>query len=124
MTSTPLQARFTTLSSTHKQAVSLIHRLENLSTTLGQGDDARVELSEEIHILLKEMKEEMELLRVEMEQLETSGNRRRGNSVKEAERERAEVAMRKLEEDVKRCEIHFSPFPRPFFLIRPYFTQD
>jgi hypothetical protein len=106
MTSTPLQARLASLSTAHKQTISLIHRLENLPTALGQGDDARLELSAEIHLRLKEIGDEMELLRVEMEQLETSGNRRRENSAKEMERQRTEVAMRKLEEDVKRCDIH------------------
>src|SRR5436190_12605207 len=105
MTSNGLQPRLTSLFSTHKQTISLIRRLENLSTAVGQGDDARLELSAEIHLRLKEMEEEMELLRVEMEQLETSGNRRREITVKETERERTGVAMRKLEEDVKRCEI-------------------
>src|SRR5947207_1569389 len=65
MTSTPLPARLTSLSSTHKQTISLIHRLENLPTVLGQGDDARLELSAEIHLRLKEMEEQMELLRIE-----------------------------------------------------------
>ncbi len=108
MTSTPLQTRLTSLAATHKQTISLIHRLENLPTALGQGDEARLELSAEIHVRLKEIEEELELVRVEMEQLETNISRRRENSLKEIEKERAQVAMQKLEEDVKRCEISLS----------------
>lgn len=44
----------------------------------------------------------MELLRVELEQLETTRNRKRESGAREAERERVVVVIGKLEEDLKR----------------------
>lgn len=44
----------------------------------------------------------MELLRVELEQLEATWNRKRESGAKEAERERVVVVIGKLEEDLKR----------------------
>lgn len=104
MASPTLQSRLATLSTTHKQTIPLIHRLQNFSSSVGQGDDARLELSAEIHLRLKEMEEELELLRVETEQLETIGNRKRENDAKDLERERTVAMMRKLEEDLKRFD--------------------
>ncbi|KAK2801376.1 hypothetical protein FQN50_007761 [Emmonsiellopsis sp. PD_5] len=107
MASPGLQTRITSLSSTHKQTIPLIHRLQNLPATPGTGDDARLELGSEIHLRLKEMEEQMELLRVELEQLESTRNRKRENDTKEAERERAIVMIGKLEEDLKSARTQF-----------------
>ncbi|KAK2734008.1 hypothetical protein FQN55_003069 [Onygenales sp. PD_40] len=107
MASPGLQTRITSLSSTHKQTIPLIHRLQNLPAIPGTGDDARLELGSEIHLRLKEMEEQMELLRVELEQLESTRNRKRENDTKEAERERAIVMIGKLEEDLKSARTQF-----------------
>ncbi|WEW59975.1 Protein transport protein sec20 [Emydomyces testavorans] len=101
MTSSGLQHRLSSLSTAHKQTTLLIQRLQNWSTTPGQGDEARVELGAEIHLRLKEMEDEMELLRVETEQLEAGGSRKREDEDKEAERERIVTMIRKLEADAK-----------------------
>ncbi|KLJ07408.1 hypothetical protein EMPG_17138 [Blastomyces silverae] len=107
MISPGLQTRITSLSTTHKQTIPLIQRLQNLPATPGTGDDARLELGAEIHLRLKQMEEQMELLRVELEQLETSRNRKRESGVMEAERERVVVVIGKLEEDLKSARIQF-----------------
>ncbi|PGH14899.1 hypothetical protein AJ79_02762 [Helicocarpus griseus UAMH5409] len=120
MASPALESRITALSTTHKQTIPLIHRLQNLPTTPGTGDDARLELGAEIHLRLKEMEEQMELLRVELEQLDSttstrSSNWRRGDNgsgsggagTKEAERVRVVVVVGKLEEDLKSARTQF-----------------
>ncbi|OJD09968.1 hypothetical protein ACJ73_09996 [Blastomyces percursus] len=107
MISSGLQTRITSLSTTHKQTIPLIQRLQNLPSTPGTSDDARLELGAEIHLRLKEMEEQMELLRVELEQLEYSRNRKRESGVMEAERERVVVVIGKLEEDLKSARIQF-----------------
>ncbi|PGH05462.1 protein transporter SEC20 [Blastomyces parvus] len=107
MTSPGLQTRITSLSTTHKQTIPLIQRLQNLPAIPGSGDDARLELGAEIHLRLKEMEEQMELLRVELEQLETLRNRKRETGAMEAERERVVVVIGKLEEDLKSARIQF-----------------
>ena len=84
--------------------VARLRHIQRLIQDLGV-NLAGVEVIIRMNERVRKMEEEMELLRVEMEQLETSGNRRREITVKETERERTGVAMRKLEEDVKRCEI-------------------
>ncbi|EER44619.1 conserved hypothetical protein [Histoplasma capsulatum H143] len=107
MISPGLQTRINSLSTTHKQTTPLIQRLQNLPVAPGSGDDARLELGAEIHLRLKEMEEQMELLRVELEQLETTRNRKRESGAREAERERVVVVIGKLEEDLKSARIKF-----------------
>ncbi|KKZ64304.1 hypothetical protein EMCG_09688 [[Emmonsia] crescens] len=107
MISPGLQSRITSLSTSHKQTIPLIQRLQNLPAAPGTGDDARLELGAEIHLRLKEMEEQMELLRVELEQLEATWNRKRESGAKEAERERVVVVIGKLEEDLKSARIQF-----------------
>ncbi|EER25874.1 hypothetical protein D8B26_008193 [Coccidioides posadasii str. Silveira] len=102
-----LQQRLTALSVTNKQTTPLIQRLQNWSATPGQGDEARVELGTEIHLRLKEMEDEMELLRVEIDQLEAGSGRRRDNEDKEAERERIVTMARKLEVNIKSVRTQF-----------------
>ena len=93
-----LQTRLTSVSTTYKQTIPLIHRLHSWTSSPGQGDDARLELSAEIHHRLKEREEEMELLRVEVEPLESmAGNRRRESEG----REEVVAVMGRLEEDMK-----------------------
>ncbi|EAS28878.3 protein transport membrane glycoprotein Sec20 [Coccidioides immitis RS] len=102
-----LQQRLTALSVTNKQTIPLIQRLQNWSATPGQGDEARVELGTEIHLRLKEMEDEMELLGVEIDQLEAGSGRRRDNEDKEAERERIVIMARKLEVNIKSVRTQF-----------------
>ncbi|EEP82790.1 conserved hypothetical protein [Uncinocarpus reesii 1704] len=107
MSSPALQQHLTALSTTYKQTLPLIQRLEKWSDTPGQGDDARIELGAEIHLRLKEMEDEMELLRVEVDELEAGGSRKRENEDKEAERERILIMSRKLEADMKTIRTQF-----------------
>ena len=101
-----LQNRLKDLSASLGHVHPLITRLRNLTTAIGQGDEARLELSTEIHTQLKEVEEEVELVQVEIEALEpVSENRRRGpnNEEKEAERERVVSLAKRFEADLKRC---------------------
>ncbi|KAI1920656.1 Protein transport protein sec20 [Ophidiomyces ophidiicola] len=107
MTSLPLQRRLAPLSTTHRQTIPLIRRLQNWCATPGQGDEARVELGAEIHLRLKEMEDEMELLRVDIEPLEADCGRKRENEEKEMERERILTMTRKLESDMKSARTLF-----------------
>lgn len=96
-----LQTRLTSVSTTYKQTTPLIHRLQSWTSDPGQGDEARLELSAEIHHRLKEMDEEMELLRVDVEPLESTNYKRREGETKETEREEVVALMRKLDEDLR-----------------------
>ncbi|KAL1958893.1 hypothetical protein VTO42DRAFT_3446 [Malbranchea cinnamomea] len=107
MASSRLQARLTSVTTTYKQTIPLIHRLQNFTSAVGQGDEARLELSAEIHHRLKEMEAEMELLRVEIEPLESTGYWRRESETKETQREEILAVMRKLDEDLKAARSQF-----------------
>lgn len=101
-----LQARLKELSASLGQIQSLIERLQNFTASIGQGDEARVELGSEIHDRLKDAEEELELLRVEVEALDPGMDTRRKLSAaggdKEAERERIVAIAGRLSEDLKR----------------------
>lgn len=99
-----LQSRLKDLSGSLGQTHQLVDRLRNFTTSVGQGDQARVELGTEIHARLKEAEEEMELLRDEADALETgTEHRRKGmDNEKEAERERVVSLVGKLGMDLKR----------------------
>lgn len=102
MTTARLQARLSSVSSTYKQTIPLIHRLQTFTASLGQGNEARLELASEIHHRLKEIEADMELLRVEVEPLESINGYRRGASeARESEREQTVSMMRRLDEDLK-----------------------
>ncbi|BCR91253.1 putative protein transport membrane glycoprotein Sec20 [Aspergillus chevalieri] len=109
MSPTTLHSRLKDLSASLGQIHPLVNRLRNFTTAVGQGDEARLELGTEIHTLLKEAEEQMELLRVEVEALESSmENRRKGlDSEKEAEKERVVVLAGRLAEDLKRTRGDF-----------------
>jgi hypothetical protein len=82
-----------------------INRLRNFTASIGQGDEARLELGAEIHSRLKDVEDEMELLRVEVDALETTGSsKRRGGepSEREAERDRVISLAERLGNDLKR----------------------
>lgn len=102
-----LQTRLKELSTALAQIHPLVHRLRNFTTAIGQGDEARLELGAEIHARLKEAEEEMELLKVEVEALETTGagGRRKGgadSAEEDAERERVVGLAARLAEDLMR----------------------
>lgn len=105
-TTAALQARLKELSATLGQIQPLVERLRNFTASIGQEDEARVELGSEIHGRLKDAEEELELLRVEVEALDPGSDSRRKSTVasgeKEAERERVVAMAGRLSEDLKR----------------------
>jgi hypothetical protein len=106
-----LQGRLKELSSSLGQIQPLLQRLRNFTASVGQGDEARVELGAEIHNRLKDAEEELELLRVEVEALESGSDNRRKSSVasgeKEAEKERVIAMAGRLADDLKKYAISF-----------------
>ena len=99
-----LQARLKELSTSLAQIHPLVSRLRNFTTAVGQGDDARLELGAEIHSLLKEAEIQLEVLRVDVEALETApeGRRKGVDNEKELERERVVALAGRLAEDLKK----------------------
>lgn len=106
-----LSARLQPLSNAHKQTVHLIHRLSKLPATPGssslgsEAEDARLELSTEIHQSLKEQEEELEILRQEIEDQTNTASwnsrTRRRDSVRERERTDLAAEVTRLGEDQK-----------------------
>jgi protein transport protein SEC20 len=111
MTTSSLSARLTTLSDSNKAILQLVHRLSKLSFQPGSlplnsdEGDVRVELSAEIHESLKQLEEELELVRQEVEELTagTVSSARRRDSEKDRERSRLAVQVARLGEDLKQC---------------------
>lgn len=103
---TALQGRVKELSASLGQIQPLVDRLRDFTASIGQGDEARLELGGEIHSRLKEAEQELELLRVEVEALETGSDSRRKSSAvhgqKEVEKERVVSMAGRLAEDLKR----------------------
>ena len=100
-----LQGRLKELSAALDQVHLLVDRLRNFTPAIGQGDDARLELGAEIHDRLKDLEDEMELLRVETDALETLVESRRKSSIsseKEAERERVVALAHRLAAELKK----------------------
>ena len=99
-----LQARLKELSTSLAQIHPLVSRLRNFTTAVGQGDEARLELGAEIHSLLKEAEIQLEVLRVDVEALETApeGRRKGVDNEKELERERVVALAGRLAEDLKK----------------------
>lgn len=113
-TTAVLQVRLKELSASLNQIQPLVERLQNFTASIGQGDEARVELGSEIHNRLKDAEEDLELLRVEVEALDTGDSRRRTSTVggeKEAERERVVSMAGRLTEELKRS-VHFGSLSR------------
>ncbi|GAB1208883.1 hypothetical protein APSETT445_007648 [Aspergillus pseudonomiae] len=104
-----LQARLKELSTSLAQIHPLVSRLRNFTTAVGQGDEARLELGTEIHSLLKEAEIQLEVLRVDVEALETAPeSRRKGvENEKELERERVVALAGRLAEDLKKTRGDF-----------------
>ena len=115
MTIEPVSVRLQALSNTYKQTLQLIQRLQRLPSDLGSApptpkdDDARVELSAEIHQSLKDQEEELELLRQEWDDIPSPGNNRwlgeggtlRRESSREQEGDRVASQIARLGEDLK-----------------------
>lgn len=106
-----LQGRLKELSASLGQLQPLLERLRNFTASIGQGDEARLELGSEIHSQLKDAEEELELLRVEVEALDTASDSRRKTSVvngeKEAERERVNAMAGRLADELKKYVLSF-----------------
>jgi hypothetical protein len=106
-TAAALQARLKELSTTLGQIQPLVDRLRDFTASIGQGDEARLELGAEIHSQLKEAESELELLRGDIEALDTGSEGRRKLSVnggaKEAEKERVFAMAGRLADELKRC---------------------
>jgi hypothetical protein len=99
-----LQARLKELSIALAQIHPLIDRLRNFTVAIGQGDEARLELGQEIHGSLKEAEEQMEILKVEVDALETGNEsgRKGVDNAKELEKERIVSLAGRLAEEMKR----------------------
>ncbi|KAF9245472.1 hypothetical protein DTO027I6_8188 [Penicillium roqueforti] len=108
---TALQGRVKELSASLGQIQPLVDRLRDFTASIGQGDEARLELGGEIHSRLKEAEQELELLRVEVEALETGSDSRRKSSAvhgqKEVEKERVVSMAGRLAEDLMRTRGDF-----------------
>jgi hypothetical protein len=106
-----LQGRLKELSASLGQLRPLLERLRNFTASIGQGDEARLELGSEIHSQLKDAEEELELLRVDIEALDSGSDSRRkssaANGEKEAERERISAMAGRLADDLKKYFISF-----------------
>lgn len=111
MNAQALNARLTPLFESHKQIQKLITHLSKLPPQPGSSPsntdegDARVELSAEIHQSLKELEEDFELLRQEVEdQTNTSSwsaSARRRDSGREREKTDLATQVTRLGEDLK-----------------------
>ncbi|EAA63540.1 hypothetical protein AN2969.2 [Aspergillus nidulans FGSC A4] len=104
-----LQARLKELSTSVAQIHPLVSRLHNFTTAVGQGDDARLELGAVIHSRLKDAEDELELIKDDVDDLEsTTDSRRRGAGLeKETEKERVIALARRLANDLKRTRGDF-----------------
>ncbi|KAL4783524.1 P-loop containing nucleoside triphosphate hydrolase protein [Aspergillus varians] len=104
-----LQSRLKELSAALAQVQPLVSRLHNFTTSVGQGDKARLELGDEIHSRLKDAEDELELLKDDVDAIEIiTDNRRKGlDSEKETEKERVVALARRLANDLKRMRGNF-----------------
>ena len=108
-TTQTLTNRLNSLSDSNKAILQLIQRLAKLdfqpgSTPLNADEgDVRLELGAEIHESLKQIEEELELLRQEVEDAVQNpvSTARRRDSVRESERARLAVLLARLTEDLK-----------------------
>lgn len=103
---TALQGRLKELSAAQADIRPLVTRLHDFTASIGQGDEARLELGAEIHSRLKDAEQELELLRVELEALGIGNDTRKKVSAvhgeREAEKERIVAMAGRLAEDLKR----------------------
>jgi hypothetical protein len=106
-TTAALQARLKELSTTLGHIQPLLDRLRNFTESIGQGNEARLELGAEIRAQLKDAEDEFELLREEVNALKAEGGGRKRSAVstngeKETEKERVIAMAGRLEDDLKR----------------------
>ncbi|KAJ5357961.1 Sec20 [Penicillium brevicompactum] len=108
---TALQGRLKELSAAQADIRPLVTRLHDFTASIGQGDEARLELGAEIHSRLKDAEQELELLRVELEALGIGNDTRKKVSAvhgeREAEKERIVAMAGRLAEDLKRTRTDF-----------------
>ncbi|KAL2835107.1 hypothetical protein BDW59DRAFT_168396 [Aspergillus cavernicola] len=104
-----LQSRLKELSTVLAQIHPFVSRLHSFTTAVGQGDGARLELGAEIHSRLKDAEDELELLKVDVDALETATDSRRKDldSEKETEKERVISLTRRLTDELKRARGDF-----------------
>ena len=109
-----LSQQFSQLSDSLKSTNALITRLSKLSFQPGseplEGEGSvRVELAQDIHDSLKQLEEELELLKQEAEDLTTSatGSVRRRDSEREREKVRLSAQIARLGEDLRSSRSHF-----------------
>ncbi|MCJ1478936.1 hypothetical protein MMC13_007620 [Lambiella insularis] len=117
MTTQELDSRLKSISEALREAFSLITKLSKLSPQSGAQDaapnnvDSRVELSAEIHQSLKEQEEDYELVKQEVDDLDSggiwgSGSRRR-DSEKDRDRTTLSTQVVRLGEDLKLARAQF-----------------
>lgn len=112
-TTQSLTNRLNSLSESNKAILQLTQRLSKLDFQPGsvplnsEEGDARLELSAEIHESLKQLEEELDLLRQEVEDVVqgTGSLSRRRDSVREGERSRLAVLLARLTEDLKKYRL-------------------
>lgn len=125
---TSLQARLKEISNTLGQTQVLLDRLRNFTPSIGQGNEARVELGAEIHDQLKAAEAELELLNGEIYTPDPSSDGRRKSAVngdKETERERVKAVAERLAVDLKTyvtalpfCSAEFNCIGREYVVAR------
>ncbi|KAI9886804.1 MAG: hypothetical protein M1823_001374 [Watsoniomyces obsoletus] len=105
-TTASLHARLSALTDARKTTQTLITRLSRLPASPGSSNnsDVRAELSGEIHQLLKEQEEELDLVRQDLEDFVVGRGDRRE---KEAERARLDISVQRLGEDLKLARTQF-----------------
>jgi len=104
-----LTTRLNTVSESSKAVLQLIQRLSKLDFQPGSiplvsdEGNARLELSAEIHDTLKQLEEELELLRQEVEDVisRPASSLRRRDSARENDSSRLVVLLARLTEDLK-----------------------
>ncbi|KAF2869440.1 Sec20-domain-containing protein [Massariosphaeria phaeospora] len=114
-TTQTLTNRLNALSESNKSLLHLIHRLSKLDFQPGsqpldaEEGDIRLELSAEIHESLKQLEEDLELLRQEVEDVVQFAGlaTKRRDSVRENERSRLAVLLARLTEDLKSSRSQF-----------------
>ncbi|KAK0257496.1 Protein transport protein sec20 [Friedmanniomyces endolithicus] len=121
MTTTHLLEQLTQLSDSLKQTNTLITRLAKLSFQPGSepldttdSNTVRIELAQDIHDALKQLEEDLELLKQDADDFTSlpnsaSGHKRRESKTGEKERERARVSAQitRLSEDLRVCRGRF-----------------
>ncbi|KAK5124320.1 hypothetical protein LTR85_002023 [Meristemomyces frigidus] len=114
MTTTQLPQQLSQLSDTLKATNALITRLSKLtfqpgSEPLESENTVRVELAQDIHDGLKQLEEELELLKQEAEDFTAagSGTHKRRDSERDRERARLSAQLARLGEDLRHSRSHF-----------------